>query len=191
MRKGTLHNPWWPVLILLLSAFAPAARADTTPPADPFAKGSRYWSIAGAVSRKPALASIALAQAMVSYYLVDDVAIECGGQVGYADSQRTSAGALGGPEFGTRWHFAKGERWSTYVEGLVGAVYQRHPLTQSSLRFNFDLQGGGGATYHASNNTVLAGGVRVHHLSNARVHGKEQNLGYDAPMLYLELLRSF
>jgi len=90
-----------------------------------------------------------------------------------------------------RWHVAKGKQWSMYIEALEGAVYQRHPITPASLRFNFDLQGGGGATYRVSPDTMLAGGVRAHHLSNARVHGRNHNMGYDGMMLYLELMRSF
>ena len=184
------HLMWWPILALCLSTSAPAARADAST-SDPFKKGARYGSVTAAISRKPSLAWIALTQAHVNYYPVEDMAIICGGMFGYLDADRTNPGALGGFEMGLRWHFAKQAKWSTYAEGLAGAVYQRHPITPQSLRFNFDLQGGGGATYRVSNRTLVAGGMRFHHLSNARVHGKEQNLGYDAPMLYLELLQSF
>lgn len=90
-----------------------------------------------------------------------------------------------------RWHVAKRNPWSLYVEALAGAVYQRHPITPASLRFNFDLQGGGGVTYRVSRNAMLAGGIRAHHLSNARVRGRNHNMGYDAAMLYLELMKSF
>ncbi len=158
---------------------------------NPFAKGSRYWSVTAGTSRKPSLAWFALTQLHVNYYLVDDLAITYGGQFGYVEASRTSGGLYGGPELGMRWHFAKGKEWSTYIEALGGAVYQRHPITPASLRFNFDLQGGGGATYRVSPDTMLAGGVRAHHLSNARVRGRNHNMGYDGTMLYIELLRSF
>lgn len=167
---------------------AASAPADALP--DPFAQGARYWSVTAGTSRKPSLAWFALTQLGVSYYLADDLAIECGGQSGYVESERTSGGAFGGPQLGMRWHFAKKKRWSMYIEALAGAVYQRHPITPASLRFNFDLQGGGGATYRLGNTTMVAGGIRAHHLSNARVRGSNRNMGYDASMLYLELMRS-
>ncbi len=169
----------------------PAASTQAAVAADSFEKGSRYWSVTAATSRKPSLAWFALTQLHASYYLVDDLAITYGGQFGYVEASRTSGGAFGGSELGMRWHFAKRKQWSMYAEALAGAVYSRYPLTPASLRFNFDLQGGGGATYRVSHKTLLAGGIRAHHLSNARVHGKNQNLGYDAAMLYLELMRSF
>ncbi len=169
----------------------PAASAQAEAPPDPFAKGSRYWSVTAGTSRKPSLAWFALTQIKVSYYLVDDLAIEYGGQSGYVESERTSGGAFGGPQLGMLWHFAKKNRWSMYIEALAGGVYQQHSITPASLRFNFDLQGGGGATYRLGNTTMVAGGMRAHHLSNARVRGRNRNMGYDASMLYLELMRSF
>ena len=181
------------------SARAEAAASHVAAPAgtgsgavsDPFEKGSRYWSVRAGTSRKPSLAWFALTQINASYYLADDLAIECGGQFGYVESQRTSGGAFGGPELGMRWHFAKNTLWSMYLEALAGAVYQQHSITPASLRFNFDLQGGGGATYRISNNTLLGGGIRAHHLSNARVRGRNRNMGYDGTMLYIELMKSF
>lgn len=201
----------WHVLAWLLAASCPmtvcaetpsastAAPADASSvprpaadqPTDPFAKGSRYGSVLAAASRKPALAWFALTQLTIHYYLVDDLAMIAGGQVGYVESQRTTGGAFGGPELGLRWHVAKNARWSVYVDALAGAMYQQHAITPASLRFNFDLQGGAGATYRVSRNTLCAGGVRSHHLSNARVRGKNRNMGYDAVMLYLELLQTF
>ena len=181
--------------VLMIGSFTTAACAEASASdrfaADPFAKGSRFWSATAAGSRKPSLAWFALTQFKVNYYLVDNLAIQYGGQFGYVESQRTTGGAFGGPELGMRWHVATGVRWSLYIESLAGAVYQQHPITPASLRFNFDLQGGGGATYRVSDSTMFAGGVRSHHLSNARVHGRNQNMGYDAVMLYLELLKSF
>ncbi|MBI5411176.1 MAG: acyloxyacyl hydrolase [Nitrospirae bacterium] len=144
-----------------------------------------------ATSRKPSLAWFALTQLHASYYLVDDLALVYGGQFGYVEAPRTAGGVYGGPELGIRLHFAQGKRSSLYVEALAGAVYQQHSITPASLRFNFDLQGGGGATYRISHNTLLGGGVRAHHLSNARVRGRNHNMGYDGTMLYLELMRAF
>ncbi len=169
----------------------PAASKQAAAVSDPFAKGSRYWSVTAGGSRNASIARVYFTQINVSYYLVDNLAIDCGGIFGYADAKRAQGGVIGGPELGVRWHVAKGKRWSTYMEGVAGALFQQHPLTEQSLRFNFDLQPGVGATCCLSKNTVFQGGFRWHHLSNARIHGKVHNFGYDGPLLYLELMRSF
>ena len=158
---------------------------------DSFAKGSRSWSAISGVSYDESLGEIYFTQGMVRHYLADDVAIEYGGMVGYADMRRTPSGVLGGPELGMSWHFARSERWSMYLEGLVGAVLQQHPLAVNTLRFNFDLQPGGGATYRLDERTMLQGGFCWHHLSNAQVRGRAHNFGYDGPTLYLGLERAF
>lgn len=182
--------------VLIHASFAttvcatPSASRPVAVP-DLFAKGSRYWSVTAGTSSDGALGWIALTELNVSYYIADDLAIEYGGIFGYAEAKRTSGGVLGGPDLGMRWHYAKRERWSLYLEALAGAVLQQHPLTPQTLRFNFDLQPGGGATYYLGNDTLVHGGFRWHHLSNAQVRGRARNFGYDGPMFYFELMRSF
>ena len=206
----------WHVLALLsLLSLTTTARADassshqTVAPVDPslaslpsestqvravpdfFAKGSRYWSATTGASHDGSLGQIYLTHLTIGHYLVDNLAIEYGGMFGYADAKRTPAGVLGGPELGIIWHFAKGQHWSTYLEGVAGAVFQQHPLAVDTLRFNFDLQPGGGATYRLRDHTMVQSGFRWHHLSNAQVRGRVHNFGYDGPMLYLKLRKSF
>ena len=180
---------------LLIGSFAAAVHADSSAPdrltSDAFAKGSRNWSVTTGASYDAGLASVYSTQINVSQYIADDVAVEYGAIFGYIDARRTTEGVFAGPELGMRWHFAKHERWSTYLEGAVGAVYQQHPFTDRTLRFNFDLQPGGGATYRFSHNTLVQGGFRWHHLSNAQVRGRAHNFGYDGPMLYIGLTKPF
>ena len=138
-----------------------------------------------------ALGEIYATQILTSYYPVENLAIECGGIFAYAETKRTPPGVLGGPELGVSWHFAKGERWSTYLEALFGAVLQQHPLAVNTLRFNFDLQPGAGATYRLNDDTMIQGGFGWHHLSNCQVRGRRHNFGYDGPTLRIGLTRSF
>ncbi|MBI2884951.1 MAG: acyloxyacyl hydrolase [Candidatus Omnitrophica bacterium] len=198
MAHDGLSHPAWRVSYLavvaslLLALFPALGRAGSLAPAlHPFAKGSRYWSATAGVAEDTSYGPIALAQVAVSHYIRDNLALEWGGMFGYADSKRTSGGVLGGAGLGLRWHVATRARWSWYLDALVGAVYQELPLSQDSLRFNFNLQPGGGATYRLSDTTLFQGGFRWYHLSNAGVRGKAHNLGYDGPMLYLGMLRSF
>ena len=175
------------------SASLPPVATPADAASDPFAKGSTYWSVtgAGSLSVSTSLGWIHLTELNVSYYLIDDLAVSCGGIIGYINARQSPGGALGGPDLGLRWHYAKGHRWSTYAEALVGAVFQQHPLAEEGLRFNFDLQPGAGASYQLNDRALLQGGLRWHHLSNARIRGKEHNPSYDGPMMYLQLTRPF
>jgi hypothetical protein len=157
----------------------------------PFAKDARHWSLTEGFSRSQTKGDVYLTQLHVSRYFRDNLAILFGGTIGYADAKRADGGVFGGPELGMRWHFAQDEIWSAFLDGSIGAVFHEEALTPDSLRFNFDLQLGVGATYRLSNQSMLLGGLRSFHLSNARIQGRDNNLGYDAPFIYIGLMRSF
>jgi hypothetical protein len=159
--------------------------------ADPFAKGSRYWTLTAGISRDAHIGRIYLAQLSLDDYISDDLAIRWGLTFGYANPDDVEGGVQGGPELGIRWHFFTRERFSIYIDSSVGLIFHENPLTEDSLRFNFDVQAGLGATLQLSDQMHLQSGVRWHHLSNARIRGKEENLGYDGPMLYFGVMKAF
>jgi hypothetical protein len=160
-------------------------------PAHPFARGARYWTVTGGTSHDSSLGRIYLTQFSIDTYVADDFAIRMGATLGYADARQTDGGVQGGPELGFRWHLVNADRFSIYLDGSAATVIHENPMTPESLRFNFDLQAGLGATLQLDDATHLHGGVRWHHLSNARVRGKARNLGYDAPLFYLGIMRAF
>ena len=170
---------------------APASGSASAESLSPFAEGARYFSLTLGTSRDPSLGRIYLTQFSVDHYLWNDIALRAGFIFAYADARRNDDGVYGGPELGLRWHFLQHDRFSLHLDGSVAAVFHEHPLTENSLRFNFDLQAGLGAMYQLSDDLLLQGGVRWHHLSNARIRGKSRNLGYDGPMLYLGFLHAF
>lgn len=157
----------------------------------PFAKDARHWSLTEGFSRSQTKGDVYLTQLHVSRYFRDNLAVLFGGTIGYADAERADGGVFGGPELGVRWHFAQAETWSTFLDGSIGAVFHEEALTPDSLRFNFDLQLGVGATYRLSKQTMVLGGLRSFHLSNARIQGKDNNLGFDAPLIYVGLMWAF
>lgn len=148
-------------------------------------EGQRAMAATVGGSRDIKLGQVVLLQLGVDYYIRDGVALRYGLLLGHAGAKRTRDGFYGGPQIGLRWHVLRGARWSLDLEAYGAAVYHEHALTEDSLRFNFDLQPGAGVTYRVNADSLLRGGLRWHHLSNARVRGKEHNLGYDGPMLYL------
>ena len=64
-------------------------------------------------------------------------------------------------------------------------------MEEDSLHFNFEVQGGFGATFSINKRTALLGGYRHYHLSNANIGGDDKNLGYDGPMFYCGFMSSF
>lgn len=179
--------------LLRIASLTPMVHADPSgsDPGDPFEQGARYWSVTAGGSGDAPIAWVYFTQLHVSHYVLKNLAVVYGGIVGYVNGKRGRGGVLGGPELGARWHVATSKRWSTYLEGVVGVVLQQSPLSEHTLRFNFELQPGVGATYRLRKNVLLHGGWRWHHISNARIRGKAHNFGYDGPLLYLELTRSF
>ena len=183
------------LLVLVLSPAFPAHAVSAEPGTSLLsaatAKGTRAWSSAFGASYDSKLGHAYVWEAGVNHYLFDYISFSYGALLGYASPRRTKDGVYGGPQIGVRWHFFRGERWSIDMEALAAAVFHQHPLTENSLHFNFDLQPGLGVTYLLNRETMIRGGARWHHLSNARVKGKERNLGYDGPMAYFEMVKSF
>ena len=46
-------------------------------------------------------------------------------------------------------------------------------------------------SYRLEDDLLMVGGVRLQHLSNARLRGKTHNFGYDGTALSLGLMQSF
>lgn len=180
------------VLALIGMAAGPAQASDAPdPPAHDFARGTRLLSASVGASRDADIGSIGVVHVGADWYLRDNLAVHAGLTLGYADPKTQPNGVYAGPQAGLRWHFMSGTDWSAYLDGLVAPVLHEHALTPQSLRFNFDLEGGVGVTRRVGAGLHLNGGLRWHHLSNARVRGKSRNLGYDAPLGYVGLLRNF
>lgn len=173
---------------------APSSLPPSTQIEDPllsFTKDTRVWSLTGGAAYDSDHGTITLTQFSIDTYILDDLAIRLGASFGYANAKYVRNSFQGGPEIGFRWHFYNSKAFTTYIDGSSGVAFHQHPLTEKSLHFNFDLQVGVGATTPINEQTHLQGGVRLYHLSNARVRGKERNLGYDGPLFYIGLLRSF
>lgn len=173
--------------VVLAISLALLAHAETAAPPgkDLFTGDSRWWLASGGVSIDNRLGQIHVVQVGLGYGLAPDLGVHAGVTLGYAHALRTKDHLVGGPQVGALWRFAQSGRWSGYLDGLAGAVVHEEPMTDASLRFNFDLQAGVGGGYALGGGTLVRGGVRWHHLSNARIRGKPRNLGYDGPLLYL------
>lgn len=187
---------WFVVVWLAVTVWAGAVSAAPSVPdpkewRNPYKMGSRYWSVAEGVSYDKGYGPIVSTHLHGGYFVVNNIAVEYGAMVGYVEAERTEGGVLGGAQLGLRWHWLRRGRWSTFLDGFTSAVFQQHPISQDSIRFNFDVEAGGGGSYRLTETAMALAGFRWHHLSNAGIHGKKRNLGYDGPMLYLEFQHSF
>jgi hypothetical protein len=177
--------------LTLESAYADSVGFSQGSNADLFSRGSRLLSMTAGRSFDTMYGRISLLQLNVNEYILDNLAIHYGATFGYADTKRTKSGVCGGPELGIRLHFLKNQRLSTYAEASIAASFYQYPVKEGTLKFNFDLQPGVGATYRITDNAHVRGGMRWHHLSNARIGGGSRNYGYDGVMFYFGMMRVF
>jgi hypothetical protein len=122
----------------------------------------------------------------LGYHLVDDLSfnLEAGGY--FVDHARDTGG--GGLDVLFRWHPLKVDDWSLYLDGGPGFIYTRRTLRQPGTHFNFTVQGGAGAAIDIAGPFLAMGGMRWFHISNARLRGKNRNVGFDSPMFYVGLM---
>lgn len=172
----------------LAATFHSAALAENT---TAFQQGMRHGSMTYGTSRDPDKGRMHVMKLHRNDWLSDEVAIYYGLNVGYADMEHHSGGVQGGPEVGSRWIFANPSIASLYLDGSVATIFHERPLTPGSLHFNFELQISTGAIRQIAPGTFLNTGIGWHHYSNARVRGKGRNVGYDAVMFSVGILREF
>lgn len=77
-----------------------------------------------------------------------------------------------------RWHFARQDNWSLFVDGGAGILGTTNDVPSAGASFNFTPQVGGGATIKLSEQRRLMLGLRWHHISHADLLGN--NPGRDS-----------
>lgn len=156
---------------------------------DPFAAGQ--WTIygygsgaAGKSARKVYAGHVGL-----GYYFLDNVSLNLE-TAGYFIEQSNDTGGAG-LNLASRWHYWRGTEWSLYFDGGAGLMHTRDTLRDPGTHFNFTLQGGMGVTYDLTERLMPMTGLRWFHISNARIQGKDHNVGFDSPMFYIGLILPF
>lgn len=122
----------------------------------------------------------------LGYHVVDDFSLNLEAAGYFVDHARDTGG--GGVDMLFRWHPVQGQDSSLYLDGGPGFVYTRKTLRDPGTHFNFTVQGGAGFTYRITDRFHSMAGLRWFHISNARIRGKNRNVGFDSPMFYLGLM---
>ena len=126
-----------------------------------------------------------------SRFLVDDVEwmLELAGW--YHAQEGEDALSLN-PAMEFRWHFFNRAKTSAFLNVGIGVLSATDNVPFDGTGFNFTPRAGIGMTHQISDDgTRLVGGLRWHHISNARIHGDDSNPSRDAPHVYLQVAIPF
>jgi len=125
----------------------------------------------------------------LGYYFIDYLSLNVETLGYFVDHARNTGG--GGIDLIPRCHFLVRDEWSLYLDGGWGFIYTRDTLRDPGTHFNFTVQAGPGATYRFTDRFNAMMGYRWFHISNARIRGKNRNVGFDSPMFYLGVMSVF
>ncbi len=148
-------------------------------------EGGRWLTFGGGAATDFVDAQDAYGYIQYSRFLADDFewAVELGGWA--LDEPSDYAPGVSASSF-FRWHFYRDETWTTFADIGMGVLLAGDKVPEGGTNFNFLPRVGVGATYRlGESNARLIGGVRWHHISNARILGNDSNPGRDSAMFYL------
>lgn len=175
----------------LAFTFEPGDSMPASAESDPFAEGSWVWQAYGAAAFGDSAGELYSGHFGVGYHFVDDLSINFDGMIAWADASGSDDVIGVGLELIFRWHFYHEQRWSIFGDVGGGIVLFDDDFPAGGTEFNFSLSAGLGATYRFGDELMLMLGVRWYHLSNARISGKDRNIGYDAAGVYLGVMKPF
>jgi hypothetical protein len=188
-----------PSLGTLTSDSSATVPENELPPGDPFAKGAWIWMLYGGGSFGDEAGEVYNARLGVGYHLLDNLSFNFEGVFAYADGDPTNInmGAQtpdavgGGLDLIIRWHFLRHEKLSLYLDGGCGVIVFNKEWPGHGTNLNFTPQVGVGFTFDLNDGLMLMGGARWYHISNARINGYDNNIGYDGGLIYLGVMWPF
>lgn len=161
--------------------------------------GSRWWTIGGLYANDFEDASDANIHIAFSEFLADELefAVEVAGW--YFDQPGDDTGGISGSMV-FRWHFlhAKDFKWTIFGDAGIGLLGAFDVTPDGGTGFNFLPRAGGGVTWALddsvngeSRGPRLMLGVRWHHISNANIHGDDNNPSRDSLAGYVAITFPF
>lgn len=131
-------------------------------------------------------------QGSLSTFLADrlEVGVELG--LWYFVQRDDTAGIS--MNFDARWHFwmSDDRDWTLFAEGRIGLLGSFDDVPDGGSSFNFTPGAGLGFTRALGDSPArLIGGLRWHHISNARINGDGNNPGRNALMAFVGITWPF
>ncbi len=174
--------------VALILAFVSPALGQPTP----FPKGSWNLEISGSYTTPIRFSEAELTGATLAggYYLVDNLSLSGELQGYYADQPQEHA-LVAGLGVLLRWHVLVHNRFSLFIDGGGSVTYATRDVPEFGTHYNYTGKVGLGITYELSHDLHLIGGMRYFHLSNANLHGRDQNPSYDGIQFHLGVMWTF
>ncbi|MGD1916836.1 MAG: acyloxyacyl hydrolase [Phycisphaerales bacterium] len=124
-------------------------------------------------------------------FIVDDseFLLEAGLWNFYEQGGESAFGLSAG--IGFRWHFVCRERWSIFADAGISLLGTTDTVPAGGTGCNFMPRAGVGFTHQIDENIRLIGGLRWHHISNARTRGDDRNPSRDSVLIYLGVVIPF
>jgi hypothetical protein len=181
--------------VALLACAAPSRGADAPPAAGSavnFPKGTLALSLYAGYDREirsdPQMGYGAIG---VGYYVFDNFSVTAEARTYYASQDEGHDTAVYDLDLLIRHHLFRGDRWTIFVDASAGVSESQHRIPLGGTNFNFIEETGVGGTYQLTDHLHLIGGVRYWHLSNARLHGSDENPGLNGFGAYLGVMYTF
>lgn len=95
------------------------------------------------------------------------------------------------PGFNIRWHYINRDDWSLWADAGIGLLFSNDDVPDRGTSFNFTPRLGLGATARITDDLRFIGGVRWHHISNARIEGEERNPDRDGILFFAGVMIPF
>lgn len=158
----------------------------TTPPKRYLDAGTWQVTLGAGVASNFSRATDVNAFAQVSWFVAPkfELGVELGGW--YFDQPGSNPGG-GSVSLAMKYHFHATEdrTFTIFGEAGIGVLLASSQVPTGGTNVNFMPRIGFGATYALCEDWRLVGGVRWHHISNARIRGDTRNPSRDGVMAYL------
>jgi hypothetical protein len=169
---------------------------DAVPRASMFPKGTwtmeYYGGYIHSVSQDENVSSGVVAG---GYYFGERHALRAEVVGSFLDNDGTTSDAddsvAGGLNLGLRFHFLEHEGLTLFFEGIAGMFYGARNFPEGGTHFNFNEQLGLGATIRLDEHAHFFGGARYMHISNARIHGEDENPSFDGVGGFIGMLFTY
>jgi hypothetical protein len=181
------------LVIIGVFALASVARAEaqTQPDYGDFAKG--HWELslyAGYEQNFSSEPKIGYGAIGAGYFLFDGFSVNAEARY-YRSGQDGPDTNVYDLNIQIRQHIYTAKNWSLFIDASAGVSEADHRFPPGGTNFNFIEETGIGATYRLSDHCHLIGGIRYFHVSNAHLHGADENPSLNGIAGYVGLMWTF